>query len=198
MAVLTTHRARIIFLWLLAACCSVYGQTAAPGKPGVNQDSLVIAGFENSVKEYMKLHNKAKAGVPPLKPTNSAHAINEYQRLLVSNIRAARPDAKQGDVFTPEISQEFKRLIAMTMQGPDATKVRASLRHAEPVSKIPLQVNAVYPEHVPLQSSPPSLLLNLPPLPPELDYRIVGHDLVLRDAAANMIVDFVPGAIPFS
>ena len=198
MAILTTRCASIIFLWLLTTYCPVYGQTAAPGKPAVNQDSLVIAGFENSVKEYMKLHNKAKAGVPPLKPTNSAHAINQYQRLLVSNIRAARPDAKQGDVFTPEISQEFKRLIAMTMQGPDAAKVRASLRHAEPVGKVPLQANVVYPQHVPLQSSPPSLLLNFLPLPPELDYRIVGHDLVLRDVAANMIVDFVPGAIPFS
>jgi hypothetical protein len=195
---LAIHRARIAFLWLVAACCSVYAQTTAPGKAAVNQDSLVIASFENSVKEYMKLHNKAKAGVPPLKPTNSAHAINQYQRLLVSNIRAARPDAKQGDVFTSEISQEFKRLIAMTMEGPEAAKVRASLRHAEPVGKIPLQVNAVYPQHVPLQSSPPSVLLNLPPLPPELDYRIVGHDLVLRDVAANMIVDFIPGAVPSS
>ena len=176
----------------------MYAQTAPPGKPAVNQDSLVIASFENSVKEYMKLHNKAKAGVPPLKPTNSAHAINQYQRLLVGNIRAARPDAKQGDVFTPEISQEFKRLIAMTMEGPDAAKIRASLRHAEPVGKIPLQVNAEYPQRVPLQSSPPSVLLNLPPLPPELDYRIVGHDLVLRDVGANMIVDFIPGAIPSS
>jgi hypothetical protein len=196
MAVLNTHRARIVGFWLVATCCSVYAQTVAPGKPAVNQDSLVIASFENFVKEYMKLHNKAKAGVPPLKPTNSAHAINQYQRMLASNIRAARPDAKQGDIFTPEISQEFKSLIAMTMDGPDAAKIRASLRHAEPVSKIPLQVSAVYPRRVPLQSSPPSILLNLPPLPPELDYRIVGHDLVLRDVGANMILDFIPGAIP--
>ncbi len=196
MAILNTRRAQIIFFHLVAACCSVYAQTAASGKPAVNQDSLVIASFENSVKEYMKLHNKAKAGVPPLKPTNSAHAINQYQRMLASNIRSARPDAKQGDIFTPEIGQEFKRLIGMTMKGPGAAKIQASLRHAEPVSKIPLQVNSVYPEHVPLQSSPPSVLLNLPPLPPELDYRIVGRDLVLRDVGANMIVDFIPGAIP--
>lgn len=198
MAIPITHRAGIVFLWLITVCCPVSPQTEASGKPAVNQDSLVIANFENSVKGYMKLYNKAKAGVPALKPTNSAHAINEYQRLLVNNMRAARPDAKQGDIFTQEISQEFKRLIAMTMEGPDAAKIRASLRHAEPVSKIPLQVNAVYPQRLPLQSSPPSVLLNLPPLPPELDYRIVGSDLVLRDVGANMIVDFIPGAIPSS
>jgi hypothetical protein len=198
MAISTTQRACIAFFVWLAACCSAFTQDIGSGKPAVNQDSLVIAIFENSVKEYMKLHNKAKAGAPSLKPTNSAHAINQYQLLLVDNIRAARPDAKQGDIFTPEISKEFKRLIAMTMDGPDAAKIRASLRHAEPVSKIPLQVNAVYPQRVPLQSSPPSVLLNLPPLPTELDYRIVGPDLVLRDVGANMIVDFIPGAIPSS
>jgi hypothetical protein len=197
MAIFSTQRAWIVFFWL-AACCLSYTQDIGSGKPAVNQDSLVIAKFEDAVKEYIKLHNKAKAGVPALKPTNSAHAIDQYQRSLVNNVRAARPDAKQGDIFTPEISKEFERLIAMTMNGPDAAKIRASLRHAEPVGKIPLQVNAVYPQRIPLQSSPPSVLLNLPPLPPELDYRIVGADLVLRDVGANMIVDFIPGAIPSS
>ncbi len=78
----------------------------------------------------------------------------------------------------------FKRLIDVAFQGPDAAEVRASLRHAEPV-KIPLQVNATYPDSLPLQSTPPSVLLNLPDVPPELYYRIVGRDLVLRDAGAN-------------
>ena len=101
-------------------------------------------------------------------------------------------------MFTPEVSQLFKRLIATTFQGPDAAKIRASLRNAEPVSNIPLQVNAVYPERLPLQSTPPSVLMNLPELPPELDYRIVGHDLVLRDVGGNIIVDFITSAIPSS
>ena len=72
----------------------------------------------------------------------------------------------------------------------------ASLHHAEPVIDVKVQVNAVYPENVPLQSTPPSILINLPKLPPELDYRIVGHNLVLRDVGANIIVDYIPGAIP--
>jgi hypothetical protein len=39
---------------------------------------------------------------------------------------------------------------------------------------------------------PPSLLLNLPELPKELEYRFVGRELVLRDSAANLIVDVLP------
>ena len=45
---------------------------------------------------------------------------------------------------------------------------------------------------------PPSILLNLPALPHELDYRIVGRTLVLRDVGANLMVDYIPGAIPSS
>lgn len=199
MEVLTGIRVRAASVVLAVVYCPVLcAQTASHGTPAVNQDSLVAASFENSVKEYVKLHNKAKAGLPKLKPTDSAHQINQYQRLLATRIRAARSDAKPGDMFTPEVSQLFKRLIATTFQGPDAAKIRASLRNAEPVSNIPLQVNAVYPERLPLQSTPPSVLMNLPELPPELDYRIVGHDLVLRDVGGNIIVDFITSAIPSS
>ena len=81
------------------------------------------------------------------------------------------------------------------MKGPQAARIQDSLQRAEPV-QLELQVNAVYPASVPLQSTPPSLLLNLPKLPPEVDYRVVGDKLVLRDVEANLIVDFIPHAIP--
>ena len=59
-------------------------------------------------------------------------------------------------------------------------------------------MNQVYPNKAPLQSTPPSLLLKLPPLPKELQYRIVGHDFALHDTVTNLIVDFIPNAIPAS
>ena len=181
---------------LLVLCPALNGQAATQKPPAVNHDSLVILGFEERAKEYVKLHNKAKAGIPALKPSDSAQTINQNQRLLAGSIRSARADAKQGDIFTPEIAEVFRQLIASTMSGPDAAKTRVSLRHAEPVGEITLHVNTVYPDRLPLQSSPPSVLLNLPQLPPELDYRIVGRELVLRDVGANLVVDFIPHAIP--
>ena len=42
-----------------------------------------------------------------------------------------------------------------------------------------------------LQSTPPTLLSDLPKLPSELEYRIVGRELVLLDTAANLIVDLL-------
>jgi hypothetical protein len=173
-------------------------QTPPPKGRAVNPDSLVISDFEKQVTEYVKLHKKAHAGIPALKSTESASIINQHRRLLAANIRAARPEAKQGDIFSPEIAREFKRLLSIGYQGTNATHIQSSLRHAEPVNSVRVQVNAVYPENIPLQSTPPSILLNLPQLPPELDYRIVGRDLVLRDAGANIIVDYIPDAIPLA
>jgi hypothetical protein len=164
----------------------------------VNADSLLVADFQNRVKEYIKFRKKAIAGIPALKRTVSVDRIEQHQHLLASRMRAARLQAKQGDIFSPEITKEFRRLISIAYQGRNAARVSESLRHAEPVRDVRVQVNAVYPERAPLQSTPPTILLNLPDLPPELDYRIVGHDLVLRDVGANIIVDYIPSAIPSS
>jgi len=37
--------------------------------------------------------------------------------------------------------------------------------------------------------------MNLPELPPQLEYRVVGRSLILRDSEANLIVDFIRDAI---
>jgi len=48
------------------------------------------------------------------------------------------------------------------------------------------------PCHLPSTTVPPTLLLRLPRLPDKLAYRIVGHDFVLQDTEARLIVDFIP------
>jgi hypothetical protein len=47
-----------------------------------------------------------------------------------------------------------------------------------------------------MATMPPSLLRALPPLPVELEYRLVGEHLVLRDVKAAMILDYIPNAVP--
>lgn len=46
---------------------------------------------------------------------------------------------------------------------------------------------------------PAILLQRLPPLPEDVEYRILDHDLVLWDIHADLVVDFVPfafGTVP--
>ena len=145
MDVLKASRAGVARVLLWAWCCCPLGAQTQPAKtPAVNPDSLVVMDFENRVKEYVKLHKKAQAEIPPLKPTDSASQIDQRQHLLASKIRAAR-EAKPGQIFSPEVSRLFRRLISTAYQGANAAHVRASLRHAEPVSGLHLSVNAEYP-----------------------------------------------------
>ena len=161
----------------------------------INPDAALVKAFQDKVAAYTKLRKTMESKVPALKPTDSPATITARQKDLARGIREARGSAGQGDIFSPDIDGEFKRLIGFAMKGQHADRVKGSLKSAEPV-KLRLRVGAEYPESVPLQSTPPTLLLNLPALPAELDYRVVDHALVLRDVKANLILDFIPDAIP--
>ncbi len=180
-------------LVLLLPCLPL---AAAQQPEVVNPDSAVLKEFNRRVSDYVKVHKDAQSAIHRLKPTGSQQAIKQHEQQLAERIRAARQGAVQGNIFAPEIAQEFRRLVSVTMRGPQAARIRRSFESAAPVHLRALRVDSTYPSAVPLQSTPPSLLLNLPPLPPQVEYRVVGHDLVLRDTEANLVVDFIPNAIP--
>ena len=175
---------------LLGIAVAMFAQT--PSSPGVNRDAAIGEDFEKRITEYMKSHQKAQAGLATPKNTDAPEKIVEYQHQFAAGIRALRPEAKRGDIFTPEITDLFRRLIHSSLNSPDGEKIRKSYEHAEPLHGIRLDVNQTYPDGLPLQSTPPSLLLNLPRLPKELEYRFLGRELVLRDISANLIVDVIP------
>jgi hypothetical protein len=77
----------------------------------------------------------------------------------------------------------------------ETLKENTEERIEETGKSVPLKVNATYPPDAPLPTTPPQVLMNLPKLPPELEYRIVNKNLIIRDVNANIIVDFVPNAI---
>jgi len=180
---------RCAALVVVSGIAVLHAADEIPRRPSVIDD------FQNRVEAYATLHEAAQRQLPTLKQTNSAADILKGQHLLAAKIREKRHGVAQGNIFTPEISQEFHRLAGTATHGPAAGRVATSLKRAEPV-RLTLRVNETYPQRVPLQSVPPTLLQNLPTLPPELEYRVVGHALVLRDIGANLIVDFVPDLIP--
>jgi hypothetical protein len=163
---------------------------AQAGQPPVNADAAVVEDFQHRVAAYLKLRNGIESDLGRLKPTNSPDKIAHHGGELRRAIRHAREGARPGDIFTPGIAAEIRRLTAMAIRARDGTQIKQSLRHAEPV-QLHLKINDTYPERMPLQSTPPSLLENLPVLPPEIEYRIAGRDLVLLDAKANLIVDII-------
>jgi hypothetical protein len=183
-----------ISILISIALCTV--GLAAPAQENGSQDSPVVKDFQQRVADYGKLHKIARSEVHGLKHTTSAEEIEHHEHRLAKRLRESGREAVQGNIFTAGIAAEFRRLIAVTMRGPEADGIRESLQRAAPVHLTAIRVNQTYPAGVPLQSTPPSLLLNLPSLPPELEYRLVGRALILRDIEANLIVDFIPNAVP--
>ncbi len=161
-------------------------------------DQKTMDSFLDAAKAYIAIENGAPSQAK-LKPTTDVAELNKRRRALREFMVAARPNAKQGDLFTPPVSDLFRKLIAQAMNGPDGNEIRRSLQNAEPVaaeSAPQIAVNHDYPNQKgqPLQSSPGTLLRYLPVLPKGLEYRKVGNILVLRDAQANLVVDYLPNA----
>ena len=181
---------------MMSLCALVLAPTFAVAQANpaqrVNPNAAVSAEFSKRVADYMKLRQSAQSGLTTPKNTPSATQLTEYQHLLADRIRSARPQAQQGDLFTPEVADLFRHLVSQSLNGPRGAQIRKSYQRAEPIRGVHLAVNQGYPDGLALQSMPPSLLLNLPKLPKELEYRFVDHELILRDIAANLIVDFIP------
>jgi hypothetical protein len=165
-------------------------------EPPVNEDATILKDFKDRIDAYMKLHDKQEKGKADPKETSSPEKIKATQDTLAARIQAARTDAKPGDIFTPEIRQLFRRLMYPETKGPNAAATKQTIKEDSAVSKGQvLKVNARYPEGAPLPTVPPNLLVRLPQLPEDLEYRIINKDLILRDVNANLIVDYVPNAI---
>ena len=152
--------------------------------------------FNKRVKDYVDLHKKAVSTLPPLKkPTSNDEDIKAAELALGKALRAARPDARQGDIFTPQVAPILRAMVTQYYKEHPAVSTRKEMLDEVPIFKP--AVNQVYPEKLAKATMPPDLLKNLPALPATIvEYRIVGTYLTLRDVAANLIVDFIPNVLP--
>lgn len=180
----------VVLLATVAAAC---GQSATP-PAGSNQK--LFAQFDKKAKQYMDTEHSLAAD--KMKPTDDVAKLQNQRRKLREAVQQARPKAKQGDFFSPDIAPEFRRVLGQLLRGPDGAKIRTSLQHAEPGAPATFKVNAEFPNQngQPIQSVPPTVLKVLPVLPKGLEYCIAGSTLALRDTAANLVVDFLPNALP--
>jgi hypothetical protein len=157
-----------------------------------NPDAAILADFNARLDNYVKKQRALMKGAPVAEDATPAQ-IAARQDTLAAELRAARKDAKQGDIFTPQIAELFKRLLAPELKGAEGRETKAEIKEDAPA--VWLKVNATYPADQPLSTVPPNLLANLPQLPMDVEYRIVGRHLLLRDVDANIIVDYIPNAV---
>ena len=160
---------------------------------GINDSAATLKDFNDRIEIYMDARGKAKGDAPALKETDDPAKIKAAQQALAAAIRRERATAKPGDIFTPSIRTRFRQLMYPELKGEDGRDARAIIKDDAPAS-VSLKVNGDYVSDM-KPTVPSNVLANLPMLPKELEYRIVNKDLILMDADANLIVDFIPNAI---
>ena len=171
------------------------GQKPQPAAAGaVNETGAATLAFLDRLKEYVTFHNNVEKMVPPLTETSDPAKIAAREKALGETLIKQRPDAKQGDFFIKTSEPMLRKIIHDDFAKRSVVDRKALI--VELPKGVKIGINTIYPTTLPLATFPPNLLKELPELPKELEYRIVGRDLILRDVTGNVVVDLLPNIFP--
>ena len=160
-----------------------------------DQDTAAFRQFHEEVARYLAIHTTLRAEVPGPVPQSTARELNDASDMLANAIRRARPRPRQGDFFSAEAIRLITTRLREALKSPNAAAALAGIDDEQPATLRP-QLYLRFPAANEMATMPPSLLRLLPRVPAELEYRIVGEYLVLRDVKAAMIIDYIPKALP--
>jgi hypothetical protein len=171
-------------------------KTATPPAPdGVNPDAHAQKAFLDRLSQYTLVRAKVERALPKLPDQAEPHQIDGHKKALREGLRAARADAKPGDLFQPETAALIRQLLADASKrhGPAS---REAIDEENPGQRR-VTINGEYPEGQPVATVPPEVLAALPRLPDEeVEFRFMGKRLVLLDTRARMIIDYMENALP--
>jgi hypothetical protein len=171
------------------------GGLTQEGKPRVNADAALSVEFLKGVQQYVELHKKLEATLPPRPEHATPGEIEAHEQALARLIVQARSRAKQGDLLPQKVRAYFRRQIGAVLRGPDGAVIRQSIMEDNP-GKVRLRCNARYPEGLPITSMPAPILAALPKLPEHVEYRFVSDRLVLLDIHSQLVMDYMTDALP--
>jgi hypothetical protein len=184
----------VLLLLALVSATPVAFRSAEKNAPEIKE-------FNARIQKYIDLHKQVAGKVQPKDKVADPKVVVQRKQEFVKAMQAARGAAAQGDIFTPKVRRFFLEVIHGELQAPAGAKARAMIlgegnpRSAGATAPIVLKVNTPYPTTAPMSTVPPSLLLALPTIPEQLEYRFVGRSLILRDVDADLIVDFITDAV---
>jgi hypothetical protein len=131
-----------------------------------SEQARILRDFEQSVADYTQRHR----------------CLDVFPEA----VNAATPAPK---IFTLPVAMVFRQVIARTLAERDGVAaISGSGVHRH------VQVSERFPSNQ-LTPFPRVLSDALPPLPPSLEYRLIGHDLVVRDKEADIVVAAMRDAV---
>lgn len=155
-----------------------------------------VAEFSAGVRKYFELREEAARSLPHERSVHDPRVMLELRKTLRRAIREARADARTGDLFNPRAAAAFRHIVAATAAAHrvDPKDIVRQLRADRAPGARPPVVNGRYDWRLGAWMWP-ALLQALPPLPADLQYRIVDDDLVLIDLRAGLVVDILEDAM---
>lgn len=176
-------------VWLLAGWQDAAALPQGSGDPG---QVAAVHTFSDAIGRYARLRARLEEPLPSFDARRDPWSVMLTRRYLASEIRAARPHARQGDIFAPPVAQVFRRVIGQAIRNAgsgglvdkdlDVSDFLVDLAVNEPV---PAWAILLLPE---------ALLDRLPPLPAAIEYRIVNGNLILWDLHAEIVIDALSDA----
>ena len=189
---------------LLSAACMHTGRASGPpadqaavARPDAQSstDAMGFASFNTRLREYAALHDRLEKTLPPLPNETSSEALDKHQRSLAAMLAKERQRARRSDLFTREGEKAIRKVLRQVFAAPDGGRLKATIMDENPAA-VKLAVNGRYPDEVPLSTMPPQVLAVLPRLPEELEYRFIGHRLILFDVHAHSVADYIENVLP--
>jgi len=201
----------LILAGLVAIGCSKTPTRSLVPPQTVYMDFHTFKKFQDEVQDYLELRQKLLARMGRVARKSTGEQVAAHQQAFTDAVMAARKGAKRGMIFKPEVETAFRSILQKELAGTQGAAMIKDIKQGNPdlegnpvpqnparevLAPVTVSVNVVYNEAAGSSSVPPSLLLKLPLLPPELSYGFVGRSLILRDAEANVILDYINDVVP--
>jgi hypothetical protein len=174
--------------------------TVSPAGSGRQEEddferTAALQTFHERVTTYAALHRHLAASIPIRGARSDRQSLLATRVALAAAIRNTRPNARQGDFFSPLVAEMVREIIG------EATEAGAWWTFTPPMDEEGRLLPGLHPrvyDPFPNQETeeiPAAVVYILPTLPSELEYRMVEYDLVLWDVCADLIVDVLPYAV---
>jgi hypothetical protein len=201
----------LILAGVVAVSCSKTPSRSLVPPQTVYMDFHTFKEFQDELEEYLELRQKVLARMRRVARKSTGAQVAAHQQAFTDAVMAARKGAKRGMIFKPEVETAFRSILQKELAGAQGVAMIKDIKQGNPdlegnpvpqnparevMAPVTVSVNVFYNEAAASSSVPPSLLLKLPLLPPELSYGFVGRALILRDAEANVILDYINDVVP--
>jgi hypothetical protein len=182
-------------LVVLVAAILLGGPSRAQTPNPTPAESAALEQFDTAIAEYMALRRRLTNEIPRPVPNSTSVELNNASDALAGAIQRSRQNAAVGDLFAAPVIAVLKRKVDDALRTPQLRQALAGIDDEAPMVRVP-KIHLRFPGAAQMATMPASLLNVFPTLPKELEYRIVGRNLVLRDVDAALILDYIPNVIP--